>query len=59
MIEEIKFITPDWPAPANIRAAVTARAGSVSRAPYDTFSLAAHVGNDPAVDKNYAITRDI
>jgi YfiH family protein len=42
------FILPDWPAPKNVRAAVTTRAGGVSRAPYDSFNLAMHVGDDPA-----------
>jgi hypothetical protein len=48
MTNNIDLITPDWPAPASVRAAVTARAGGVSRAPYDSFNLAAHVGDDPA-----------
>lgn len=38
---------PDWPAPANVRALVTTRAGGVSRAPYATWNLATHVGDDP------------
>lgn len=45
---EPQFILPDWPAPANVRAAVTTRVGGVSRAPYDSFNLAAHVGDEPA-----------
>lgn len=45
---EPQFILPDWPAPANVRAAVTTRVGGVSRAPYDSFNHAAHVGDDPA-----------
>src|SRR3990170_1807222 len=45
---EPQFILPNWPAPANVRAAVTTRAGGVSRAPYDSFNLATHVGDDPA-----------
>ncbi len=45
---EPQFILPDWPAPANVRATVTTRTGGVSRAPYDSFNLAAHVGDDPA-----------
>jgi YfiH family protein len=45
---EQEFIFPDWPAPANVRAVVTSRAGGVSKKPYDTFNLAAHVGDDPA-----------
>ena len=47
MIEQ-QFIFPDWPAPANVHAAVTTRVGGVSRAPYDSFNLATHVGDDPA-----------
>ncbi len=44
----LNIITPDWPAPDNIRAAVTTRSGGVSQAPYDSFNLAAHVNDDPA-----------
>lgn len=44
---EPQFILPDWPAPANVRAAVTTRTGGVSHAPYDSFNLATHVGDDP------------
>ena len=55
---EPQFILPDWPAPANVRAAVTIRAGGVSRRPYDTFNLATHVGDDPsAVRENRARLR--
>lgn len=43
-----QFIIPDWPAPANVRVVVTTRIGGASRAPYDSFNLAAHVGDDPA-----------
>jgi hypothetical protein len=42
------FIVPDWPAPAGVRAAFTLRAGGVSRPPFDTFNIAAHVGDDSA-----------
>ena len=45
---EPQFILPDWPAPANVRAMVTTRVGGVSHAPYDSFNLAIHVGDDPA-----------
>lgn len=52
----ITCLTPDWPAPANVRAAVTTRAGGVSHAPYDSFNLASHVGDDAqAVAKNRAL----
>jgi YfiH family protein len=50
---EPQFISPDWPAPANVRAAVTTRAGGVSRKPYDSFNLATLVGDNPvAVREN-------
>lgn len=42
-----QFILPDWPAPANVRAAVTTRIGGVSKNPCNTFNLATHVGDDP------------
>lgn len=41
------YITPDWPAPANVRAMQTIRSGGVSQAPYDTMNLGLHVGDDP------------
>ncbi|MDP1607066.1 MAG: peptidoglycan editing factor PgeF [Rhodocyclaceae bacterium] len=44
----LEFITPDWPAPPNVRAFVTTRPGGVSQAPWDSFNLADHVGDDPA-----------
>lgn len=47
------FLIPDWPAPAGIRACVTTRAGGVSVAPFDSFNLGDHVGDDPlAVARN-------
>lgn len=42
------FIAPDWPAPPNIHALVTTRGGGVSVAPWDSFNLGDHVGDDPA-----------
>ena len=55
---EPEFILPDWPAPANVRAAVTTRTGGVSHAPYDSFNLGTHVGDDPtAVRENRARLR--
>ncbi len=42
-----EVITPDWPAPRNVRALTTTRLGGVSRAPFDSFNLATHVGDDP------------
>jgi hypothetical protein len=42
------WLSPDWPAPANIHAATTLRTGGVSSAPYDSLNPATHVGDDAA-----------
>jgi len=42
------WLIPDWPAPANVRACVSTRAGGVSQAPFDSFNLGDHVGDEPA-----------
>jgi polyphenol oxidase len=42
------WMCPEWPAPANVRALMTTRQGGVSRPPFDSFNLAAHVDDDPA-----------
>lgn len=42
------FIQPDWPAPANVHACVTTRAGGASTGPWQGLNLASHVGDDPA-----------
>lgn len=39
---------PDWALPAGVRACVTTREGGFSAAPYATFNLGDHVGDDPA-----------
>ncbi|MCC6473343.1 MAG: peptidoglycan editing factor PgeF [Burkholderiales bacterium] len=39
------LIRPDWPAPARVKALITTRAGGSSLAPYDTFNLGLHVGD--------------
>ena len=41
----IETIVPDWPAPGNIKSAVTLRYGGVSKPPYETLNLAEHVGD--------------
>lgn len=57
---EPTVIVPDWPAPANVRALVTTRAGGVSLAPYGSFNLATHVGDAvEAVAENRARLRRI
>lgn len=38
----------DWPLPSGLRAAFTTRTGGVSAAPWDSFNVAAHVGDEPA-----------
>ncbi|MFF7706072.1 peptidoglycan editing factor PgeF [Pseudomonas sp. NPDC007930] len=49
------LITPDWPAPANVGACVTTRAGGVSRGAYAGLNLGDHVGDAPeAVAHNRA-----
>jgi YfiH family protein len=51
-------IIPDWPAPANVRALQTTRAGGVSVGAYATLNLGDHVGDDPvAVVRNRALLR--
>lgn len=42
------LITPDWPAPPNVRSCITTRMGGVSEAPYASNNLGLHVGDDPA-----------
>lgn len=44
-----EFITPDWPAPVNVKSIQTTRVGGVSKIPYDTFNLGLHV-KDHALD---------
>ena len=39
------WITPQWPAPANVRAVCTTRAGGISQPPYDSLNLGDHVGD--------------
>ncbi len=41
-------IIPDWDAPANVCALVTTRNGGVSLAPWDSFNLGDHVGDNPS-----------
>ena len=54
-----RFIEPNWPAPANIRALSTTRPGGCSAAPFDSFNLAHHVGDEPtAVAANRGVLGD-
>jgi hypothetical protein len=40
------FFTPDWPAPAGIRACSTTRLGGVSQTPYNSLNLGLHVDDN-------------
>ena len=42
------WITPDWPAPATVRALSTLREGGVSEKSYESLNLGSHVGDAPA-----------
>lgn len=46
-MQNLPFIVPDWPAPANVKALQTTRLGGVSKAPYASLNLGAHVQDDP------------
>ena len=53
------WLTPDWPAPAHVRAVSTLRRGGVSVGDFESFNLAMHVGDDPdAVRDNRRRLRD-
>ena len=41
------MILPDWPAPARVHGLMTVRTGGVSQAPWSSFNLGDHVGDDP------------
>ncbi len=58
MNKSASFLYPDWPAPANIGAAMTLRVGGVSAPPFASFNQATHVGDDSvAVANNRLLTR--
>ena len=42
-------LTPGWPAPENVRALVTTRAGGVSQGNFASLNLGDRVGDDPAM----------
>ena len=50
MNDALAWITPDWPAPARVRAVTTTRNGpGASQPPHERFNLGANVGEDPGV----------
>ncbi|AFV00669.1 peptidoglycan editing factor PgeF [Simiduia agarivorans] len=46
MSEPIALLSPDWPAPARVKAVVTERSTGASAPPYAHANLALHVGDD-------------
>ncbi len=42
------MIVPDWPAPSRVKSLMTTREGGVSHAPWASFNLGDHVGDDLA-----------
>ncbi len=51
-----QWIIPDWPAPAQVRAMVTTRAGGNSTGPYSGMNLGRRTADDPAaVEANHAL----
>jgi hypothetical protein len=54
-----EWIVPDWPAPANVRAFITTRAGGLSIGPYASLNLGLRAGDEPgAVAANRARLRE-
>jgi polyphenol oxidase len=47
MMHKPEFIIPDWPAPANVKALQTTRAGGVSTGNYTSLNLGDHVKDNP------------
>lgn len=57
---ELTFIEPDWPAPANVKAVVTTRCGQLSEGVFSGFNVATHVGDDVTqVEKNRRHLTDV
>jgi YfiH family protein len=58
MKNNLQFIPAHWPAPKNVRAITTIRAGGLSVGAYESFNLGDHVGDDPeSVRRNRALLR--
>lgn len=47
-MDKTYHLTPNWPAPAHVRACITTRKGGVSTAPYASNNMGLHVGDAPA-----------
>ena len=46
-MKAIDWLTPDWPAPAGVKAVFTTRAGGCSAEPWNSLNLGDHVGDLP------------
>ncbi|SET88856.1 peptidoglycan editing factor PgeF [Marinobacter segnicrescens] len=46
MSSDLPVLHPEWPAPANVQALCTTRAGGVSSGPWDSMNLGDHVGDN-------------
>ena len=58
MSQSIKLVTPNWPAPKNVRSIETTRSGGFSKDEFAGFNLATHVGDDPRrVEMNRELLR--
>ncbi|ABM62998.1 peptidoglycan editing factor PgeF [Halorhodospira halophila] len=56
---ECPVLAPQWPVPDGVRALTTVRSGGHSAAPWASFNLATHTGDDPAaVAANRRLLRD-
>jgi YfiH family protein len=54
------WLTPDWPAPANVHAATTLRTGGVSQGVYGSLNPAVHVGDNAGlVNQNRRAIREM
>ena len=59
MTGEWEIIEPEWPAPKGVHSAFTLRTGGVSRSPYDSLNVGAHVGDvAAAVEENRRRVRE-
>lgn len=45
--QDVEYLVPQWPAPANVRSLCTTRVGGISQGPYLQMNLGTHVGDTP------------
>lgn len=56
----LDLLFPEWPVPGNVRSLQTLRSGGCSPAPWTSFNLGDHVGDEPSrVAANRAALRDL